>query len=60
MVSRDHLQGTMAGIHDDPERDYSQKAYGKNALVVCELRQVKERIVKILRQHQFKAMMCEG
>jgi hypothetical protein len=26
----------MAGIQNDPERDYSQKAYGKNILVVCE------------------------
>ena len=35
MVNGDHLQGTMAGIQNGTERDYSQTEYGKNALVVC-------------------------
>jgi hypothetical protein len=36
MVNGDHLQGTMAGIRNGTERDYSQTEYGKNALVVGE------------------------
>jgi hypothetical protein len=36
MVNGDHLQGTMAGIRNGTERDYSQTEYGKNTLVVGE------------------------
>jgi hypothetical protein len=38
MVNGDHLQETTAGIRNDTARDYSQKVYGKNVLVVLESR----------------------
>jgi hypothetical protein len=33
-VNGDHLQGIMVWIQENTERDYSQRKYGKNALVV--------------------------
>jgi hypothetical protein len=33
-----NLEGTIESIEEDTEQDYSQKAYGKNALVVRESR----------------------
>jgi hypothetical protein len=49
LIQGDHLQGTMVWIQEDTVRDYSEMEYGKYALVVSDVGDGEQVMVKILR-----------